>query len=247
MTTDTKRAQIINQLLAQAESTNYPEEAKAFSAKAQKLMAKWAIDDAVLNSVNNIDSLEIDVEIIPITANYLSATKASLLNIIGKYNNCRVIKGWKNQENIDLHIIGAASDRSWVQTLFLSLLTQETRESAIAWMLSEISETPQAFATSFQMGYNNKIREQLREAYEIAERDAAKEHGQNSVALVVQSKADAVNLKTRELFPNLQSAGRGKNARSQAGYSAGQIAGAQASTGRGNKVGSGALRLGAKT
>ena len=131
--------------------------------------------------------------------------------------------------------------------MVLSLLTQETRESAIAWMLSEISETPQAFATSFQMGYNNKIREQLREAYEIAERDAAKEHGQNSVALVVQSKADAVNLKTRELFPNLQSAGRGKSARSQAGYSAGQIAGAQASTGRGNKVGSGALRLGAKT
>jgi hypothetical protein len=43
-----KRLQTIIKLLAQAESTNHPEEAKTFSAKAQALMTQWQIDEAQL-------------------------------------------------------------------------------------------------------------------------------------------------------------------------------------------------------
>ena len=247
-TQNQKRAEIISALLKQAESTTYPEEAKTFSAKAQTLMAKWAIDDAMLGAVDGIDSLNIDVETMDIEADALGEMRGTLLYVIGLYNSTRVVREQPRNEVGDtvyrMHLVGAESDRHWTQTLYLSLVVQANAESAMAWMMSEPDERPQAFSQSFLQGYNSAIRAKMKEAADLAKFDAHKNYDRASVALVLQSKDDQIDLLMKDLFPNLHHT-RAKSTRSNAGYTAGKVAGNKASTGRGNRVSSGAKRIGA--
>jgi len=89
---DDKRMQKIEALLAQAEGTPYPEEAAAFARKAQELMTRWQIDEAVLAAarqdreaqVDDIDALQFYV-----VSNIYLEGRLSLLNIVCAWNHCR--------------------------------------------------------------------------------------------------------------------------------------------------------------
>ena len=50
MTDNTKKIELIKQMLAKAESTNHPAEAETFTAAAEKMMLRLGIDEAMLNS-----------------------------------------------------------------------------------------------------------------------------------------------------------------------------------------------------
>jgi hypothetical protein len=76
-------------LLAKAESTEFPEEAEALSARAQELMAKHSIDHALLAAQSgNRDKpagrrLPVD--------NPYESPKATLLHAVAQANRCRSV------------------------------------------------------------------------------------------------------------------------------------------------------------
>ena len=79
-------------MLAKAESTDFPDEAEALLAKAQELMARHAIDDAMLARAGRRASDTVDTRTILVEAPYATA-KASLLGAVAQANGCRVVMG----------------------------------------------------------------------------------------------------------------------------------------------------------
>ncbi len=251
-TLKSKRVETINNLLAKAESSQFPAEAKAFSSKAQTLMSQWAIDDAVLRTGRETDELEVGISEIPIEYNSYYGGRRDLLNAIGRHNNCRILgsaiqHASQKPTHRTIYVVGTQSDRDWVQTLYLSLLTQSTTEQAMAWMLSDFDAHKNTWQITFMNGYVESIREQFREAQALAEMDARKQYGDQTVALVLQTTKDVVDEKFREMFPDVQSERRGRRRGQFSGnaWDAGRAAGSKSSTRRSSRIGSGAGMLGA--
>ncbi len=80
-------------LLAKAESTEFPEEAEALSAKAQELMAKYSIDHALLEADQHGSTAGAERPVgirVGVDAPYEQA-KALLLQEVGTANRCRTV------------------------------------------------------------------------------------------------------------------------------------------------------------
>jgi len=93
MATDTReeRLDLIRKLLAKAEATNHPEEAKTFTAKAEELMVRWSIEDADVAAATAGMKDDIGKTSIFIPANEYRHPKIQLLNEIAVANSCRLV------------------------------------------------------------------------------------------------------------------------------------------------------------
>ncbi len=81
----------IRALLAKAESTTFEEEAHAFTAKAQELMTRHAIDVAMLGASAGSDAaISTEHRMIRIEQPYADP-KISLLGAVARANRCRAI------------------------------------------------------------------------------------------------------------------------------------------------------------
>ena len=109
----------VRALLAKAESTEFPEEAEALSARAQELMAKYSIDQAVLAARKGYKDSPAGRRL-PVDNPYESP-KASLLQMIASANRCRTV--WYKQLGMST-VIGFPADMDAVELLFTSLLVQ---------------------------------------------------------------------------------------------------------------------------
>ncbi|GIG69035.1 DUF2786 domain-containing protein [Phytomonospora endophytica] len=110
----------IRALLAKAESTDFPDEAEALTAKAQELMARHSIDEALLSAGRPGDApgaLRIGVD-----APYESP-KAMLLDAVADANRCRAV--WSKEYGF-CTIVGFDADLDAVDLLYTSLLVQAT-------------------------------------------------------------------------------------------------------------------------
>jgi hypothetical protein len=166
MRDEDQRLEIIRALLAKAERTNHPEEAKTFTAKAEELMVKWAIDDALLHGATQ-EVGTIDLSEIWLPANEYRAPKVDLLNVVAINHDCKLIL--YNQRYVcpeckrvlyrgglcPMHngtakrmfkvgVIGFLQDRGFTELLFTSLLIQAEREFESSLIQSAMArETPQ--------------------------------------------------------------------------------------------------------
>ncbi|GAA5001853.1 DUF2786 domain-containing protein [Kitasatospora paranensis] len=160
----------IRALLAKAESTEFPEEAEALSAKAQQLMAQHSIDDALLSvgapSKDSPAALRIGID------NPYESPKAMLLDAVAAANRCRVV--WAKEFGF-CTIIGFDGDLDAVELLYTSLLVQATATMSRAGSRRHRDGAPRtkAFRQSFLISYAARIRERLSEAVEQATADAA--------------------------------------------------------------------------
>ena len=116
---DTRILGKIRALLAKAESTEFPEEAEALSARAQELMAKHSIDHALL-AVQSGNRDKPAGRRLPVDNPYESP-KATLLHAVAQANRCRSV--WQKALGIST-VIGFPSDLDAVELLFTSLLVQ---------------------------------------------------------------------------------------------------------------------------
>lgn len=89
---ENKRLKIIRALLAQAEHTTHPEEARTFSEAAQRKMVEWAIDDATLRKAGAEEVDTIGITEIWIPANEFRGPKTDLLNYIALNNDARMVR-----------------------------------------------------------------------------------------------------------------------------------------------------------
>ncbi|GHC74729.1 DUF2786 domain-containing protein [Streptomyces collinus] len=111
----------IRALLAKAEATGFPEEAEALSAKAQELMARHSVDEALLAarapSPDAPGACRIGVE-----PPYEQA-KAVLLDAVAGANHCRAV--WNEPLGFST-VVGFETDLDAVELLYTSLLMQAT-------------------------------------------------------------------------------------------------------------------------
>ncbi|WP_256069461.1 MULTISPECIES: DUF2786 domain-containing protein [unclassified Streptomyces] len=176
----------IRALLAKAESTGFPEEAEALSAKAQHLMARHSIDEALVEAGSGAAP---GARRIGVDRPYEGA-KALLLDAVAAANRCQAV--WSADFGFST-VVGHDTDLDAVELLFTSLLVQADRA------LHRGASRSRDFRESFLIAYASRIRERLTTA--TAEEAAA---GRTAADLlpVLASRDLAVESETRRLFPS---------------------------------------------
>jgi hypothetical protein len=149
----------IRKLLAKAEATEFEEEAATFTAKAQQLMTRYAIDEA---RVHQGDIADVPRMIrVPIDAPYAD-TKGVLLDVVARANRCRAIQlGGCHMSSV----FGHAGDLGVVELMFTSLLVQAQKGLAEVGRRQVGGRTRSAsYRSSFLLAYARRIGERLNAA-----------------------------------------------------------------------------------
>jgi hypothetical protein len=162
----------IRALLAKAEATEYAEEAEALSARAQELMAKYSIDQALLAAESGRKDAPAGRRIA--VDNPYEAAKASLLQAVATANRCRVV--WSKEVGLAT-VVGFDTDLDAVELLFTSLLVQASSAMLHAGSRQDAHgrSRTRAFRQSFLLSYAIRIGERLSQAAEHATEEAAAE------------------------------------------------------------------------
>ncbi|MBW8799400.1 MAG: DUF2786 domain-containing protein [Streptomyces sp.] len=151
----------IRALLAKAEATGFPEEAEALSAKAQELMARHSVDEALLAAgapaPDAPSACRIGVE-----PPYEQA-KAVLLDAVATANHCRAV--W-NEPLAFSTVVGFEADLEVVELLHTSLLVQATHAMTKAEAAQRAGgrKRTKTFRQSFLAAYAHRVGDRLRAA-----------------------------------------------------------------------------------
>ncbi|MEU4660079.1 DUF2786 domain-containing protein [Streptomyces sp. NPDC023723] len=212
----------IRALLAKAEATGYPEEAEALSAKAQELMARHSIDEALLASrapaPDAPGACRIGVE-----APYEQA-KAVLLDAVAAANHCRAV--WNEALGFST-VVGFETDLTAVELLYTSLLVQaETAMTrAEAAQRKGGRKRTKTFRQSFLAAYAHRAGTRLRAAAEAPV-------GEDRELLpVLASREVAVTGRLERMFPETTTT-RLRGVSDEAGWTEGVRAADRARVGR---------------
>lgn len=205
----------VRALLAKAESTEFAEEAATYTAKAQELIARHAIDTALLEE--RVGRGLIVTRIIEVPSPY-PKEKFVLLGGIALANNCRAILGLEDaaiaqmlrDQTFDDHngrlatVVGYESDLDAVELLFSSLLIQAVNEVlAHGPQVTEWGENrTRSFRRSFLYQFARTVRDRLAEVREVTCSEAAEDSG-GSVLPVLASREEAVESELAERFPRV--------------------------------------------
>ncbi|MFE2460845.1 DUF2786 domain-containing protein [Streptomyces sp. NPDC059402] len=194
----------IRALLAKAEATGYPEEAEALSAKAQELMARHSVDEALLAaraqgaaaSPDTPGACRIGVE-----PPYEQA-KAVLLDAVADANHCAAV--WNEPFGFST-VVGFEADLEAVELLYTSLLVQaETAMTkAEAGQRAGGRKRTKTFRQSFLAAYAHRAGTRLRAAAEAATAESATTGAAAEADLlpVLASREVAVTERLERLFP----------------------------------------------
>ncbi|WP_250402320.1 DUF2786 domain-containing protein [Streptomyces cellostaticus] len=148
----------IRALLAKAEATGYPEEAEALSAKAQELMARHSVDEALLAAgapaPDAPGACRIGVE-----PPYEQA-KAVLLDAVATANHCRAV--WHEALCFST-VVGFEADLEAVELLHTSLLVQAHHAMAGAEAAQRAGgrKRTRTFRQSFLAAYAHRVGDRL--------------------------------------------------------------------------------------
>ena len=159
--TDDRVLERVRALLAKAESTDFPAEAEAFSAKAQELIARRSIEE-VLTAAPDETPLARRLGVDHPYEN----EKASLLDAVARANHCHTV--WSPELGFST-LFGFDADIDGVELLYTSLLVQANRAMARDEPAKGKARI-KAFRRSFLVAYAARIGERLAAAtrHEIA-------------------------------------------------------------------------------
>jgi len=207
----------VRALLAKAEATTFPAEAEAYTAKAQELISRHSIDEALLAAGN-------ETTVVPYARRIgvdhpYESEKASLLTSVARANRCHVV--WSPELGFAT-VFGFDADIDAVDLLHTSLLVQAHRAMAR-------TEPPggkagrarlKSFRQSFLVGYAVRIGERLAEA----SRAALDQAGDPAALVPVLASRDVQVREARDRsFPST-TRGRGFRVASLEGWESGREA-----------------------
>ncbi len=205
-------------LLAKAESTTFPEEAEALSAKAQELMSRHCLERIVVDSADGAPGSH------PAAARRLwldnpyVAAKALLVGAVAEANRCRTVLSEKLGFTT---VLGDEVDLEVVELLATSLLVQATRA-----MVSAGSQTTRtgrsrtrSYRQSFLIAYATRIGERLITARDVG---AAAVPDPARLLPVLAARERVVDELFESMFP--ESVSRSFSVGNAAGWHAGRAA-----------------------
>jgi Protein of unknown function (DUF2786) len=214
----------IRGLLSKAESTEFPEEAEALTAKAQELMTRHAVDAALLEAGPS-PSEGVGTRRVHVAEPYVRA-KMQLLAAVAEANDVRLV--WYQRLGI-ANLIGGRGDLDAVELLFTSLLLQVAQGLAAAERQAGRRPASRAFRRAFLVGYAHRIGERLQTARQQATASAAAERGVDLLP-VLRSRREAVETAVAELFPRVRTS-RSRASVDEGGWYAGRAAAERADVG----------------
>lgn len=212
----------VRALLNKAESTEFGPEGESLREAAERLMATYGIEQAMLAA-----SGEVDDELTTMIINFddpFSTEKCCLLGGIATALRCRAIghrpadkygytvRGSKTRT--DATVVGHASDLEQVELLYTSLLLQASGQ--VAKISSGMNGRRGAARTrllraSFLLGFANRVSERLTEIH----RQATQEVDMGSLLPVLADRRSKVDAMVNELFSKITT-GRGRTIAPQA-------------------------------
>jgi hypothetical protein len=190
----------VRALLAKAESTDFPEEADAFTAKAQELMAHHRIDHALLVATTGKRDQPVTRRVI--IDNPYEAPKTLLLQVVAEANSCRAV--WMKRFGFTT-IVGFPVDLESTEVLFTSLLVQATRAMTQAKPNTDKygRNSTRSFRQSFLTAYASRIGERLDAATSGVDREVTVSANAAQLLPVLAARDDAVRDAFERQFPEL--------------------------------------------
>ncbi|WP_232070620.1 DUF2786 domain-containing protein [Mycobacterium lacus] len=212
---DQKALGRVRALLAKAEATEFPEEAEALSAKAQELMSRYSLHQAVADHelgrapVAAARRLWIDSP--------YAGPKAVLVQAVATANRCRAV--WT--ENLGfVTVVGSETDLKLVELLTTSLLVQANRAMLAAGrQIGGGGNTrTRSFRQSFLIAYASRIGERL----DTTTATVTAQVEDSRLLPVLAARNRAVDEFTKRLFPGMVH--RRVSVSNAAGWTAGRAA-----------------------
>jgi Protein of unknown function (DUF2786) len=223
----------VRKLLAVAEHPNTPpEEADAAARAAERLIAKYAIDEALLEAAAQTKSKP-ESRTMVVDPPYASA-KTRLAGAVAHAHGVRAIIVRNTGETHHVILIGFAADLQLVDLLYTSLLLQATTS------VRRQPESGRAFRRAFLIGFAAEVGERLNATRREAVAAAASNAGGASSALALRDRQQDVDDAVREQFPRLRTTRTTISDRG--GLIAGRRSGANANLASGNNQVGGAKR-----
>ncbi len=216
-------------LLAKAEATPFGEEAEALIAKAQELMMRYSITEAMLakagSSNDNAKVIRGNIEVV---APYTEA-KSGLAFAIMRANKCEGVY-WGSAARRMIDFVGYSHDVDATKRMYASLEIQMATAAAQAVRFKPSNEHGKTFTNSFMTAFGSRIGQRLKEVNSSVEAEIQSETT-TSVALVLADKSAIVKQAHDVYWPKTRTK-TVSTRRSEAGISAGISAANSADIGR---------------
>lgn len=214
--TDPALLKRVRALLAKAESTGFPAEAETYTAKAQELIGRYSIDEALL------DARDGHREVVPFARRIgvdhpYEDEKASLLHAVAAANRCHSV--WSRALGFST-VFGFDADIDAVELLYTSLLVQANRAMSRAEPAGGKAGRARlkTFRRSFLVAFVVRIGERLAEATTtLVDNDAA------NLLPVLADRDEQVRETMRRVFPRTVRA-RGSRVDNDEGWDSGREA-----------------------
>jgi hypothetical protein len=190
-------------LLAQAESARSGEEAEALTARAQGLLARQAMDGALLAAAGTEPARPgpASGRRLFVDSPY-EAAKADLLSMVATVNHCRTV--WHKSLGLST-VLGFPGDLDAVELLFGSLLVQAGAAMGRAGPHRDDAGPAgtRSFRQSFLASYARRISERLAEAARAAQRQADADAPGPGLSAALTARHHAVDEAAARMFPDL--------------------------------------------
>ncbi len=177
----------IRALLAKAESTSFPEEAEALSAKAQQLMSRYSFEQALVDAPGPRAG---SARRFWLEQPYLGP-KSSLVSAVAMANRCRAAFYAKLGF---VALVGHEVDLDLVELLSTSLLVQANE----AMLSTGRGARTRSFRHAFLLAYATRIGERLTDA----DRAAGAEFAEARLLPILARRRQEVDTLFTELFPH---------------------------------------------
>lgn len=185
----------VRALLAKAESTEFAPEAEAFTDKAQELMARYAIDHALVSAGGGDPWGERPISRRVLIHDPYAKGKASLLARVAGANRCQSV--WCRDVGF-CTVFGFPTDLSVTDVLYTSLVSQCSKAMLAA---SKGVTSPRSFRESFVLSFAVHIGDRLQAATAATVRQATADHG-DALLPVLASRDARVEAARQEAFPH---------------------------------------------
>jgi hypothetical protein len=222
----------VQKLLAMAEDPGAsPAEAEAFSRKAEELMAKYAIDEAMLQAKGERPREKVTTITIELTDPYASIKRDLVFSIASSFGAKAIwlpsysYVGGRRKRSNTMRVVGHESDLAKVEMLTGSLLVQLSR----AIVHTPPQGNTRAFRTALCVGFKDRVWRRLADIRAKAKADASKTS--TGTDLVLRDRKTAVDAEFRVLYPQTVKVPQVVS-RSFAGYNRGWDEGGRADIGQ---------------